>query len=198
MVDVKYRWISPTACGRDFHSQPLGALSLVQQTVSRSASTSIMKLPIQSPFSEGLIPRDLWRRGALSFAAAALFTFSVNFSFTIWTMTQDAPGGVGLIWEGEQTIVKAWNTAMHIVINIISTILLAGSNYCMQCLMAPTRSELARHTRRRDGLMLAYRQFETSGALLYEEKCSGSCCPYRHSHYTYCTRPFVLAGDRLC
>ncbi|KAK1849673.1 hypothetical protein CCHR01_07728 [Colletotrichum chrysophilum] len=101
-----------------------------------------MKLSIESPFSEGLVPRDLWRRGALSFAAAALFTFIVNFSFTIWTMTQDAPDGVGLIWEGEQTIVKAWNTAMHIVINIISTILLAGSNYCMQCLMAPTRSEL--------------------------------------------------------
>ncbi|KAF5515329.1 hypothetical protein CGCS363_v000120 [Colletotrichum siamense] len=101
-----------------------------------------MKLPIRSPFSEGLVPRDLWRRGALSFAAAALFTFIVNFSFTIWTMTKEAPDGVGLIWEGEQTIVKAWNTAMHIVINIISTILLAGSNYCMQCLMAPTRSEL--------------------------------------------------------
>lgn len=101
-----------------------------------------MKLPVRSPFSEGLVLRDLWRRGALSFAAAALFTFIVNFSFTIWTMTKEAPDGVSLIWEGGQTIVKAWNTAMHIVINIIGTILLAGSNYCMQCLMAPTRSEL--------------------------------------------------------
>ncbi|KAL3294051.1 hypothetical protein RB213_011769 [Colletotrichum asianum] len=109
-----------------------------------------MQLPIRSPFSEGLVPRDLWRRGALSFAAAALFTFIVNFSFTLWTMTKEAPDGVGLIWEGEQTIVKAWNTAMHIVINIISTILLAGSNYCMQCLMAPTRSELDKaHSERR-------------------------------------------------
>ncbi|KAF5528355.1 hypothetical protein CGCA056_v000115 [Colletotrichum aenigma] len=109
-----------------------------------------MKLPLRSPFSEALIPRDLWRRGALSFAAAALFTFIVNFSFAIWTMTKEAPDGVGLIWEGGQTIVKAWNTAMHIVINIISTILLAGSNYCMQCLMAPTRSELDKaHSERR-------------------------------------------------
>ncbi|KAF0316724.1 hypothetical protein GQ607_016066 [Colletotrichum asianum] len=34
------------------------------------------------------------------------------------------------------------NTGIHVVINILSIILLAGSNYCMQCLIAPTRPEI--------------------------------------------------------
>ncbi|KAF3805184.1 hypothetical protein GCG54_00010460 [Colletotrichum gloeosporioides] len=57
-------------------------------------------------------------------------------------MTREAPDGIGVIWEGEHKTVKIWNTTIHVLINIISTALLAGSNYCMQCLMAPTRSEL--------------------------------------------------------
>ncbi|KAF4810173.1 hypothetical protein CGCSCA4_v011023 [Colletotrichum siamense] len=57
-------------------------------------------------------------------------------------MTKEAPNGIGVIWEGQKTKVKIWNTVLHIVINIISTILLCGSNYCMQCLVAPTRGEL--------------------------------------------------------
>jgi hypothetical protein len=34
------------------------------------------------------------------------------------------------------------NTGLHLAINILSTIILAGSNYTMQCLSAPTRSEI--------------------------------------------------------
>lgn len=34
------------------------------------------------------------------------------------------------------------NTGIHLAINALSTILLSSSNYCMQCLSAPTRKEL--------------------------------------------------------
>ncbi|KAK1544158.1 hypothetical protein CPAR01_04791 [Colletotrichum paranaense] len=98
---------------------------------------------------KGIIPRSRWRRSALVFAAAALLTFIINLSFVIWATTHssDDPSGVvrpgiGIIASGECQRIKSWNTGAHVAINIISTVLLAGSNYCMQCLIAPTRKEI--------------------------------------------------------
>ncbi|KAK1635065.1 hypothetical protein BDP81DRAFT_270504, partial [Colletotrichum phormii] len=95
------------------------------------------------------IPRSRWRRSALVFAAAALVTFIVNLSFIIWAMTRQSDGsndikrpGIGVITSGNCQRIKSWNTGAHVVINIISTVLLTGSNYCMQCLIAPTRDEI--------------------------------------------------------
>lgn len=34
------------------------------------------------------------------------------------------------------------NSYLHFAINLLSTILLSSSNYCMQCLSAPTRKEV--------------------------------------------------------
>ncbi|KAK1473981.1 hypothetical protein CCUS01_05571 [Colletotrichum cuscutae] len=83
-----------------------------------------------TPRGKGIIPRSRWRRSALVFAAAALLTFIIHLSFVIWATTHsnDDPSGVvrpgiGIIASGD-------------------TVLLAGSNYCMQCLIAPTRKEI--------------------------------------------------------
>jgi hypothetical protein len=46
------------------------------------------------------------------------------------------------LMEGDCQRVEFWNNGLHVVINILSTILLSGSNYCMQCLSAPTREEV--------------------------------------------------------
>ncbi|KAJ9636341.1 hypothetical protein H2199_008016 [Coniosporium tulheliwenetii] len=43
-------------------------------------------------------------------------------------------------------------TAYHVLINILSTIMLTASNYCMQLLSAPTRDEVARAHRHGQGL----------------------------------------------
>lgn len=41
-----------------------------------------------------------------------------------------------------------WSTALHLIINILSTGILAASNYCMQTLVAPTREDIdASHAR---------------------------------------------------
>ncbi|KAK1977013.1 hypothetical protein LZ30DRAFT_602218 [Colletotrichum cereale] len=98
-------------------------------------------LPGAGPF----VPESRWRRGAFFFAVAAFVTFAVNLSFIAWATgnrgrTLDAD--IGTISEDACSKIKRWNTAIHVVINIISTILLSGSNYCMQCLIAPTRPEI--------------------------------------------------------
>lgn len=92
---------------------------------------------------KGLLPRDRWRRSALAFAAAAFLAFILNLSFILWaTANTTVRDGIGTISDRSCASTKAWNTGIHVVINIISTTLLSGSNYCMQRLMAPTRSDI--------------------------------------------------------
>ncbi|KAK2772259.1 hypothetical protein CKAH01_13962 [Colletotrichum kahawae] len=96
------------------------------------------------------MPQDRWQKSALAFSTAAFTIFIINLPFVLWaTLSVPIQDGIGIISEQSCASIKAWNTAIHIIINIISTILLAGSNYCMQCLIAPTRSEIdkahARH-----------------------------------------------------
>lgn len=81
-----------------------------------------------------------WRFGALHFATWAAVVFLMNFVATIW-------GGVyqrsaGSLAEGDCGHIKNLNRGLHVLINILSTILLSGSNYCMQCLSAPTRTDV--------------------------------------------------------
>lgn len=88
-----------------------------------------------------------WRFGVLNFAICACIVLIINMVVSIW-------GSVGykhqVLAEGDCGHIKSLNSALHVLINILSTILLSGSNYCMQCLSAPTRAELdSAHTARK-------------------------------------------------
>ncbi|KAJ6130299.1 hypothetical protein N7512_003079 [Penicillium capsulatum] len=53
-------------------------------------------------------------------------------------------------YRGSCTVTKRWNIALHLIVNGLSTCILAASNYCMQSLVAPTREEIDdSHARRR-------------------------------------------------
>lgn len=39
---------------------------------------------------------------------------------------------------------KGWSRGLHLLINGISTLMLATSNYCMQCLSSPSRAVVDR------------------------------------------------------
>jgi hypothetical protein len=47
-----------------------------------------------------------------------------------------------VFYEGSCNLTKRWNIGLHLIINILSTGILAASNYCMQSLVAPTREEV--------------------------------------------------------
>ena len=82
-----------------------------------------------------------WRLAALYFAASASVVFFVNLSATIWISTTHKEIE-DILSEGECEHIKDLNRGFHVLINVLSTILLSGSNYCMQCLSAPTRDDL--------------------------------------------------------
>lgn len=50
--------------------------------------------------------------------------------------------GVGVAYEGDCEQSNRYNTGLHLVINILSTVLLSASNYCAQILIAPSRNEI--------------------------------------------------------
>jgi hypothetical protein len=82
-----------------------------------------------------------WRFGVLHFAIWALIVFTVNLAITVWGLATHAQSH-GILKEGECGRIKSLNSRLHVLINILGTILLSGSNYCMQCLSAPTRGEV--------------------------------------------------------
>ncbi|KAK1671921.1 hypothetical protein BDP55DRAFT_635346 [Colletotrichum godetiae] len=75
----------------------------------------------------------------------AFSTFLINFVFTLWASIQRRDtiiDGVGILLDTNCSTIRMLNIGIHILINVLGIILLAGSNYCMQCLMAPTRPEI--------------------------------------------------------
>jgi hypothetical protein len=91
-------------------------------------------------------PLPRWQASALSFCAASLVSLIGNLSFTVWATTRagsNIQNGVGVLSdEASCEKVKRMNTGIHVMINVLSTVLLAGSNYCMQSLSAPTRAQI--------------------------------------------------------
>lgn len=90
-----------------------------------------------------------WRFGAINCAIWASIVFFINFVVTIWASTAHKGSGDNVLFEGDCDRVDNLNMWVHLLINLFSTVLLSSSNYCMQCLSAPTRRDVDRaHARR--------------------------------------------------
>ena len=92
-----------------------------------------------------------WRASATFFMVVCTLVFIINLTVLIYASRYPGDGsdsGILVLREGntqsECASISRLNTWAHLLINLLSTILLAGSNYCMQCLSAPTRSEIDR------------------------------------------------------
>lgn len=90
-----------------------------------------------------------WRVGVMICASTAATVLIVNIALTVWASTKSGlSNGFATIQDGSCQKTKHLNLWLHLVINVLSTILLAASNYCMQCLSSPTREEVDRaHSR---------------------------------------------------
>lgn len=90
-----------------------------------------------------------WRFGALNCAISVFIVLLINVILTSWlAASKGFEDGQGIIYKGDCGVVRRMNIGIHLLINLLSTVLLSGSNYCMQCLSAPTRAEIDRaHSR---------------------------------------------------
>lgn len=85
-----------------------------------------------------------WRFSLFAGAASCTLVFIVNLSVTIWALTQEEKNSLDqpILREGVCSEMRNLNTALHLVINALSSILLAASNFGMQCVSAPTRADV--------------------------------------------------------
>ena len=93
-----------------------------------------------------------WRVGALVSLVGVLLVFTCNLALFLFVRSKhgtQSDGSIGTLFEGGCDRTRRLNTWVHLFVNVLSTLLLGASNYCMQILSAPTRDELIRaHGRR--------------------------------------------------
>ncbi|KAF2818378.1 hypothetical protein CC86DRAFT_472899 [Ophiobolus disseminans] len=84
-----------------------------------------------------------WRMGVLIGCCMSTLVLGCNIAMiVIGAVSGFDNDGVADLITGDETKITRWNTALHILINTLSTVLLAGSNYTMQVLSSPTRGDI--------------------------------------------------------
>jgi hypothetical protein len=93
-----------------------------------------------------------WRRAILLGAFFCSLSLGANIAGAVVANRSGVGknGGRRTIFQGNCGHARELNTYIHLGINLLSTILFASSNYAMQCLSAPTRTEVdVAHTKRK-------------------------------------------------
>lgn len=90
-----------------------------------------------------------WIKGALFCTWGAGIILALNFIMAIVAtgIGYSKPSNKGqfesiALYDGSCSLSSHWATGLHLIINVLSTLLLAASNYVMQCLGAPSRSDV--------------------------------------------------------
>ena len=84
-----------------------------------------------------------WRMGVTLCAATTGTVLMINVVLTVFaSIKYGLYDGFGTLQEGSCQTTKDLSLWLHLAINVLSTLLLGASNYCMQCLASPTREEV--------------------------------------------------------
>jgi hypothetical protein len=89
-----------------------------------------------------------WRFGILLGAIFSSVVLAANIFTTAYSSSRSGEGAGKTLYKGDCDAARKINTALHLAINILSTVLLSATNYAMQCLSAPTRKEIDNAHRR--------------------------------------------------
>lgn len=84
-----------------------------------------------------------WRGGFVAAIAGVTFVLLLNITCAIVAATAGNPrDGIATAYTGDCKVASRWTTGLHLFINVLSSLLLGASSYCMQRLVAPTRGEI--------------------------------------------------------
>lgn len=84
-----------------------------------------------------------WRGGVVLAISATSFVLLLNIIFAIIAgAAHHSEPGLTTIYRGDCETFESTYKGLKVLVNVFSTVLLGASNYCMQRLVAPTRSEL--------------------------------------------------------
>lgn len=89
------------------------------------------------------LAQEAWRYTVASDALAAMLILIVNIiTLTVMYAKYSLDGDQITFYMGSCKRAKVLTTGTHLIVNILSTILLASSNFSIQCLNSPTRKEI--------------------------------------------------------
>ena len=81
--------------------------------------------------------------GVLCCAVVAAVVLIINLILTIWAVSSSGvQNGLGTLQDGSCKRTATLTFWIHLAINVLGTLLLGASNYSIQCLSSPTRSEI--------------------------------------------------------
>ena len=84
-----------------------------------------------------------WRRGLIRATATSSTALIVNIViYAVMYKHYGVEFGTGVLYTGSCKAVHAGDTLIHLALNVVSTLLLGASNYCLQGLISPTRREV--------------------------------------------------------
>lgn len=87
--------------------------------------------------------RDGHRFGLLCCTISATVVLLINVILCIVASAKhEVAGHFATLYDGDCDNVKRLDLWLHLLINALSTLLLGASNYCMQCIAAPTRRDI--------------------------------------------------------
>lgn len=110
-----------------------------------TADESNSLLETQEPKKQRLFPK--WRRSMVFWLSGSGAVFIFNLVIIVWAYLR-LPNDDEMmpynrnLYEGGCSKTRSLNTGLHLLINILSTLLLGATNFFMQCLLAPTREEV--------------------------------------------------------
>ncbi|KAL8976226.1 MAG: hypothetical protein Q9205_007726 [Flavoplaca limonia] len=73
---------------------------------------------------------------------AVILLTNVILTVVVVSKTKLSDSGVAVVRDGDCSTTKRLNILLHLLLNLLSTLLLCASNYCVQCLSAPTRKDI--------------------------------------------------------
>jgi hypothetical protein len=144
------------------HRKPVSSTTPLVQSLSRSSSSSStsqrdrgakalrgrIELLLNIPFTAANKWKQKsrfngWQWGVLTGSIVSALVLVMNCVFVlVGALTgQGYDEGIATIFTGNADDVSRMSTLLHIVINVLSTLLLSASNYAMQVLTAPTRDQ---------------------------------------------------------
>lgn len=121
-----------------------GRLGSRNERLHRLCKSSVTTVNRFSAFATTRSDRiKAWTASVWVCASVTAFALVLNLSLVVWASTAfPSASGISTLYEGSCSRVSSWDTWLHLLINILSTLLLGASNYTMQCLSAPDRAEV--------------------------------------------------------
>lgn len=156
-------------------------------------------VPVLEDSNQPKTQRSTWIKGVYlcAYATVGLLLLNVVLVSVTGGLASRYPGSRGtssskVFYEGLCQTVSRWSTAFHVIVNIISTCTLAASNYCMQTLVAPTRSAIDIYHAKRRYLRIGGSSLRNLFAISYSQLGLWLILLLTATPFIYCTKLWPL------